>query len=228
MKLFPVTILDDFYKNPYEIIHFANSLKYSSSEDGWWPGVRTESLDTIDSVFCNEFQRKISNIFFNEYTNYKITFQSFFQKSVPYESTKSSLSQGWVHKDDPMLFAGVIYLNKNPNADSGTSIYSCLNENLDHNKYLGVKQELYLNNIKKEDYDAKYKEFHSNFEESIIVKNKFNRLIMFDGSVYHGANDLGNFECINEERLTQVFFVRAYDLINEKFPIKRSNESSLL
>ena len=47
---FPTTILDDFFDNPHDIINISKSSKitWKPSENGSWPGVRSQSLVNIN------------------------------------------------------------------------------------------------------------------------------------------------------------------------------------
>ena len=53
MNIFPVTSINNFFKEPDEVVKFANSLKYTKPKEGIYPGVRTENLHKVDYAFFN-------------------------------------------------------------------------------------------------------------------------------------------------------------------------------
>ena len=48
--LFPSMCTDGFFKNPDNIVKYANTLTYHSAESGKWPGVRSEALHKINQL----------------------------------------------------------------------------------------------------------------------------------------------------------------------------------
>ena len=61
-------------------------------------------------------------------------------------------------------------------------------------------------NFNESEYEAEKKFNNNKFTESIRVENVYNRIIMFEGGVYHGVPSY--YSDNNEPRLTQVFFVK--------------------
>ena len=66
MSTFPITCLDNFYKDPDKIREFALSCEYKKPS-GNYPGLRTEQIKFIDAEFFNNFCFKL---FFTEMTDY--------------------------------------------------------------------------------------------------------------------------------------------------------------
>lgn len=199
--MIPTTIADNFFEDPDKIVEFALKQKFYSG-NGFWPGQRTEFLHTIDVNLFNFICNKILNIISLEkskYWNFEITFQLI----KPFTENQYDLRNcGWVHKDYPSIFSGVIYLNKNPEKNTGTSIYLpkceyCINT------YHESKTKNFLNQeVSNDEYNKNYNLLNSQFKESIIINNVYNRLVMFSGNSYHSAQTYGK----NQERLTLVFF----------------------
>ena len=54
------------------------------------------------------------------------------------------------------------------------------------------------------------------YELTLEIKNKYNRMIAYDGDQWHGQSTywMDNEDC----RLTQVYFVEQLRCINQKFP----------
>jgi hypothetical protein len=204
MTKWPTTCIDNFYTDPDKVREFALGLDYSPAENGFWPGKRTKELFEIDQEFMTKFCHKLMSYYFDlEATNVRWKISSQFQLIEPYDSINDSIKNtGWIHYDDA-LFGGLIYLNKNPNLSSGTSLYNII----DYEKYdkaQKAKHEFYLKGDY-ENYENLISEHNNNFIETIKFSNQYNRLIGFDSSIPHKAD---NFVIDNEPRLTQVFFVQ--------------------
>ena len=81
----------------------------------------------------------------------------------------------WVHKDSSTLFAGLIYLNRVPEKDTGTDLYIekdgyAWTENddtiIEHKHYSGEQ-------VLDEDYEKAYNRVQSQYELSISFENVF-------------------------------------------------------
>ena len=73
MKTFPVTVIDDFFKNPDYIRDLALSVDYPT-QSGRWPGRRSELISSIDPVLFHYIGNKIFSIL---YYNLKKIFNYF-------------------------------------------------------------------------------------------------------------------------------------------------------
>lgn len=201
MKLYPVTIIDDFFINPDYIREYALSLKYPIAAPNF-PGCRTQNIFEFNPQLGEMFSKKVLKIF-GELPDQCI-FNIFFQKIKPFSKDKWDITnKGWVHTDEDALFAGVVYLNPKPDPDTGTSIYKCstslpfatYEENL-------MKENLYSGmSLNKEKYETTYNNYHAKMEETVTVKNQYNRLLLFDTDTLHGVPTFGI-----KERLTISFF----------------------
>ena len=215
MYLYPTICIDNFYENPDEVVDFANSLEYKKG-DGAWPGKRTDQLHLIDSHFFYKFSLKFLSIFHDtrkERINWDVS--TSFQKINPNEFD-DGLREGFVHTDDSMIYTAVIYLSKNIDKNCGTSIChpkKFFSSGTDQE----IRKEMYLN-YNKNNYSEYKKQLIQNndcFEESVIFKQRYNRLIGFDSMNYHKADSYGSEN--SEPRLTQVVFIRK--VTAEWFPI---------
>ena len=205
----PVTILDNFFENPDAVREFALAQQYFPSEDGRWPGLRTAPLHTINTKFFNHFCRRVLTLFYDEPNPAHHSYVCF--QKVPTGSEK-----GWIHIDDNIITA-LVYLNLKSNYSSGTSIYKLKN----HVSYLDPDHNLVKIDYYKGKCDAKKsaesRELNnSNFDETIKVSNVYNRLLAFDSSMWHAAQD---FDTDDEDRITLIAF---FDKVNPRGPVKRS------
>ena len=81
------------------------------------------------------------------------------------------------------------------------------------------KNKLYLEKepVTESEYAKQILENNNKFEETNSIKNVYNRMILFEGGVYHGVQSLYS---SLEPRLTQVFFV--YKVGGARYPVVRS------
>lgn len=216
MNLFPTICIDDFYDDPDSIRNYALSLEYFTST-GEYPGKRTKSLHEIDKVFFDDFCEKIMSIYYNFDTtlmNWNISTR--FQLIENLSDNKSSpKNTGWIHQDGAALLGGIIYLTPEIDPSCGTSVFK-LKDSIEHDTGdLTIRTDFHSKNIDR-DYDCNIVKHNSQFVETIRFDNHYNRLIAFEGGVFHGVNNFYS----NKQRLTQVFFVHNIES-NCRSPIER-------
>jgi len=226
MKYFPIQIVDNFFSDPDKIVDFANSLKFKKNKTGDWPGERTDYLHNIDKKFFNEFLSKVLSLNF-DYKYHKITWENVeltFQKTKPLDpSNKNSiLNEGLVHVDGDFPLVGLVYLTKDADPDSGTSIFE-LKKDCKPLNNTKTKRKIYSkhhNKLNNKDYNELKKLIKNDkdtFFETCRINNIYNRLFVYNGKDYHKAN---SFYTGTEERLTLVFFMKQINA-NSHFPLQR-------
>jgi len=222
-----LTCVDDFYTNPNEIRKYALLQNFSWTA-GNFPGVRTAPLEYINPYFHSQFCKRLFSIFYNfDCDDLEVSVNTHFQKITPYSKDKHDLiNSGWYHHDGgENILAGVIYLTPNPSLDSGTTFAKQINPA--PTSTLPLRDELYKHNdiekIDVNEYKTKLLQHNCLFEETIQVKNVYNRLILYDANVPHKES---NFFCSESEpRLTQVFFITKFK--TKKRPIDRIQEHEI-
>ena len=211
--LFPTIIADNFFVEPEEIVNFAQTLKFAPSLDGAWPGTRSALLHTIDKLLFCKINNKILSIVFPSISNIQYRCASSFQ--LIKQSTKNNLKQGWVHHDDPNLFTAIIYLSKHQ--DVGTTIVEAKNFN---SNVINLSSKVRANlgqDVK--NLEEKVNENNNQFKDSIVVKSKYNRILIFDSNQYHYVPNLISND-LSEDRLTLVcFFQNIFHENGIRFPI---------
>lgn len=210
---FPIICVDDFYEDPDIVRKYALSLDYFKDDNATYPGLRTKQLSQINPTFFNDFCFKILSLFFNsEKDKVNVNVSTTFQKIYPYNCSKKYkeiINSGWVHKDVYADFAGVIYLNPNPNLSSGTSIYE-LKKNQNEKFDFSIRDKFYNKeeNICENQYVKEKINHNSKFYKTLEVKNQYNRLLVYDSCYWHSQS---KFLMDTEDfRLTQVFFVKLF------------------
>ena len=233
-KYFQVQAVDNFFDKPEEIIEFANKLEYGVGSYGLWPGKRTCELNINHRIFFNSFLQKIFSLFFTFTKDTSLSWGDvgmYFQKTSAFDPKNKNniLNTGLIHQDGDFPLVGLVYLTKDADLDSGTSIM-LPNKNYKEDTELSEKKlRLYkklqekLSKKDLEDYKKLIIDTNKNFEESIRFNNKFNRLITYTGKDFHRCN---SFYSGKEERLTLVFFIKKIKT-NILPPIQRS-EANLI
>jgi len=223
-NLFPITIIDNFYPDPDTIRNFALSQDFSPSENGGWPGKRTKDIIELDKELHDFFVRTVMNLFYPMEFEYECDLETSFQliesRDVDQYSAKN---RGWIHHDT-VLFGGIVYLTKDPEPDTGTSIYKPKKGHHQHKQsWIKTKSEEYLNEskISIEEYENVMNEQYSLFEETISVENVYNRCFLFGGNVMHAAKTYGTRKGL-DSRLTQAFFCHSLNSPMDTYPLCRT------
>lgn len=222
MKYFPTICVDHFFNNPDKVRNFALGLEYNTSSETY-AGKRTAELADIDKDFFEVFCHRLLTVLTDDKDIEIIKISARFQKIPRISTTHPELNQGWVHDDGENIFAGIIYLDQNPNPDSGTSFYT-LNEGEDAvvPELSEIKRSLYSGKLTDEQVavDA-IKKHNGKFTETARFNNVYNRLVAYDASVFHKANSYDN----DHERLTLVFFLQEYQA--KSVPLLRSRQYNI-
>ncbi len=183
-------VIDDFYANPMEVRNFALNQQFNIT--GNFPGFRTTSLlnDTIKEAIqyvMYPFAGEIVDWFEDGHTG---AFQY---------TTEDHHS--WIHSDGGVQWAGVLYLTPNAPLSAGTGFYRHKKTKIDRFVHLTeTPTEKDLNNP----YLTDYKDI-TKWELTDEVSNKFNRLILYDATLFHKSMDYFG-KSLYDGRLFQVFF----------------------
>lgn len=221
MKRFPVTCYDGFYKDPDKIRKYALSLEYNKCPAGAWPGRRTKYISTLNPKLFELFVNKVSYLFYDLSNNLEMTIQTcFYIVDSLEDDPNSKKNKGWIHRDSENEgernydFAGIVYLTPDIELDSGTSIYRLKTKNF--TDYSDNRCPYYKDKVDVS-FDEHYTKHNSQFEETVRFANIYNRLIMYDATLWHSANSYHT----KQPRLMQVFFA---NLKSETMgsPIERS------
>jgi hypothetical protein len=200
---YPITIIDDFFEDPDAIVKMANSFKYYPPDTGNWPGMRTKQLHVVADRFFHYFGEKVHLLFHDKSPNYW-NMQTHFQKIKPFSKDQyDPLNRGWVHQDIDTYFGGIVYLTKDPEPDTGTSIYKTnTGFAMQWEKEIKMKEAHYRGeDIDLDEYNAAWHNAHEQYEETVKVSNVYNRFVMFNNKTHHGVQTFGT-----KERLTLNFF----------------------
>ena len=215
---YPITIVDNFFEDPDGIVEIANELKYYTPNTGNWPGQRTKNLHVEEPRFFTYFGTKLHLLFYETVPEYW-NLQCHFQMIHPFCDDKNSKkNRGWIHRDIDTWFGGIVYLKKDPEPNTGTSVYK-VKKGYSHQyaKEIEQKEALYRSEVVSDsDYTKAYDSMRDQFEETVTVTNVYNRFVMFNGNTHHGVQTFGT-----TPRLTLNFFGMAQT--GKLPPLLRSN-----
>jgi hypothetical protein len=184
-------IVDDFYGiDPMIPRNFALSQEFS--EYGNYPGQRTRSFHYDD------LKRSIQDIVWS--AGGKITQFEELQYNAAFQYTTAKDSS-WIHADQTTMWAGVCYLTPDAPLSSGTGLFK--------HKETGLYGAAYDENgdYDKEIMDIIYRDSRdmSKWDMVDMVSNKFNRLVLYRGDLFHTSLDYFGTDK-NDGRLFQTFF----------------------
>jgi len=207
--LIPTTIVDNFFEDPIKIREYALTQEFFNDPENSWPGQRTRPVPSINPKLFHHVIKKSLKLFYRDDEQFEYESTMYFQLS------DVSYGTGWIHADVANMITGIIYLNPGADLSAGTTIYQPKN----------IGNEPINSDIKTESFKGTIQnciqarnENNDQFEETIVIKNKFNRLVLFDSHLYHSANDFIGTDK-DSSRLTLIFFINK--LFTRNFPIHR-------
>lgn len=217
--LWPTICVDDFFNDPLSVVNFANSLDFKKDPEGKWPGERTELLHNTNNDFFNYTTTKIMSVLF------PMNFQNLNWKAIQtFQRINGNIytNNGWVHSDPDELTA-IIYLSNHKKC--GTSLFKKIKVTSTF-KNTKFKNNYYKNTEKIKTEEEKYlKENNDEFEKTLTLNSRFNRLVLFDSRNLHAAEKFGE-ENLNEDRLTLITFFRSIIGNENKYPISEMRRLS--
>lgn len=198
-QFIPITVVDNFFKDPDEIRKIALNLDYEIR--GSHPGFRSDQLQLLNPNLYSLISKKIFSLFLNlekDIVEYQI--------DMTFQYTTKDFGYGWAHFDPISYCAGVIYLTPDPPENTGTIIYSTLIPPSNYDELQETKFDFYTTRIKHQDYDKIRETNNSNFKKNIVIENVYNRALIYPSNYAHSENCFFG-ETKENARLTLVFFL---------------------
>ena len=179
-----IIVVDNFYNNPHDVR--ATALACDFSVLGNYPGRRTESYlnDSTKSAIGNVIREAGGAVTYWGEEHYTGSFQY---------TTKHD--QSWVHCDGFNTWAGVCYLTPDAPHSAGTGLFR-------HKETGFFKKPEDPEMQQKLDADGNDL---SKWDLTDIMSNKFNRLVLYRGNMYHRSLDYFGEDKFSG-RLFQTFF----------------------
>jgi len=169
--------------------------KYNIHTD--WPGYRTDHVYDLDKVYGDNVLNAIATIITRMTGKQGISIKSYFQL------TNENDGDSWVHQDNNIDYAGILYLNPNADPTAGTTLYRCN----DVDKWTSyMDDQAGYNKLKQINTQENIELYNQLFTTIDTIGNIFNRLVIYKGDIYHKSTKY--FGTTKEDsRLTQVFFI---------------------
>jgi hypothetical protein len=119
-------VIDNFLPYPEVVRTWALSQKFYNCEEmtehvgkpNTWPGLRTVGVNEIDMRYANDVLSKISYLATANFGIQVDHIRSAFQL------TRKDDGNSWIHRDDNVQVAGLLYLTPNAQISSGTTLYT--------------------------------------------------------------------------------------------------------
>ena len=190
-----VIVIDNFYKNPYDIRNYALNLEYLNPGQHGAVGFRCEKdrkiFDGTKEYFEKLLHKKIPSG--NGHGEWGYSTNGCFQ----WCPSGTSL----VYHADSQEYAGILYLTPDAPPNCGTSFFR-------HKKYKSICGSEVFSNDDWHDPKLEYKDWFTDsspWEKIDSVGNVFNRLVIFKSYNIHAVTEYFG-ETINNSRLFQLFF----------------------
>ena len=126
-----IIVVDNIFKDPDSVVNFAKTLQYFTQEEhpaekSYWSGIRSRSISLIDKKIWKDltgdviFKSLAHTMGFNKTFTVDVSWDvaMFFHQLREEDKYQDS----WYHIDPKLVYAGVVYLDKNPKPNSGTLI----------------------------------------------------------------------------------------------------------
>ena len=188
--MIPSIIVDNFFTNPDKIRELALSLDYNEDRPTY-PGVRA----AIPEPYRQQIIEKILSLLFN-LNNERVEWDI----DLKFQKITKDHKGGWVHQDAE-LFTVIIYLSPESLENEGTCIYEPLIKEKDFIHQDDIRLKSFANNFSTEKENKQRLLFNSQFKTTLEVKNKYNRLFMYPGLLWHGVPEY------TSDRLTLIMMV---------------------
>jgi len=193
-------VIDNFLPYPDVVRTWALSHEYLNSEQfsakheisTSWPGIRTDHVVELDKNYANTVLSQIANIS-GKFFSHSASIKSYFQVCT------QSDGDSWIHQDNDVDLAGILYLSPNAPISSGTTLYRC--NDIEKWSNLSIQTMKKINRF--EDSDL----YNSIFTPTDVFGNIYNRLVLYRGDIFHKSNDYFGLDKYSG-RLTQVFFIK--------------------
>lgn len=206
MNLQDIIIKDNFYPDPYSIRKLALEQNYYYYEPHWYStslkvrygkiienptlGFKYNNEQVIDLIESVIGTKVDMNTWYDGGDDWNGAFHAKYKNDDHVDFIHHHFKKG----DCENGYSGVVYLHENPSMKSGTKIWM--------NKK--------TNSIKGE-FGPFFEKQNENWEVYKHVDNKFNRLVLFKGDIFH-SGDMGYGNKIENCRLFQTFF---FNVIND-------------
>jgi|TARA_R110000744_G_scaffold169407_1_gene287267 hypothetical protein len=197
---FPTLIVDNFFDDTQKVLQVSEQLEFKDLPHKRWAGLRTDKMHEVNPSFFDYVSKKITRLMFpSDYNNMIWHVEMYFSKTNP----KDLKHPDWVHKDEAAEFTSIIYLSDH---SCGTDICHLKNTFDSVPDSFGNEQFKYYRDTSAKEPKTK-KDLDFKFEDTINVKGRLNRMIVFDGNSWHRQQKFSEQDTqLKQDRLTLISF----------------------
>jgi len=181
--------VDNFYNDVDKVREMALNMEFGVR--GNYPGQRTEPV-------FNQGVKDAINGIIRPYAGNITMWESEYTGSFQYTTQRD---RSWIHADQTTTWAAVIYLTPDAPLTGGTGLFRHKETGLEMAPKLSNGE--YDNSIMDEIY--KDSQDMTKWEMTNFIGNKYNRLIMYRGDIFHTSLDYFGRD-LHDGRLFQTFF----------------------
>lgn len=182
-----IKIFDDFYQDPDQVR--INVLARNDwGHFGNFPGIRTNQANYDDALYLRNFFEE--NVLNRRIDDWQVGSNTCYQLCYEWDTT-------WVHHDHND-WAGVLYLTPEAPVESGTGFFRHKKTGVD--RFIVGNSNTDFNGNREQCADL------NNWEKIAECGNLYNRLIVYNGRMYHRSMLPGFGNSLESARLTQNFF----------------------
>lgn len=220
MKFFPITVVDDFFDYPDQVLELAKSVEYKEPDFSNYPGVISKNkIHEIDRGLFQWSMEKIISLYWDlKFVSINWDVSMDFMKVEPHADKDSILNKGVIHFDSEQVSAaGIVYLGE-ACRDSGTSFYKKKKE---HQFY--TLTDSYLNSVRQyhagvdvPNIEQIFQDHYDVFEETARVQHQHNRMCLYSPEIWHAPTTYGD-----STRYTMRFFISYLNCSEQNYPLTR-------
>jgi hypothetical protein len=140
-----LVIVDNALRNPQRLVELAKQQEFLTCDkhklttvNVKWAGYRTKLIHEMDKHLLNETVMELMDSVFKKTfgdSSIKHEFNSMVTACFHVLTRNEQQDDSWFHTDKECAFAGILYLNENPEKDSGTTVLTNDGEILVENKF---------------------------------------------------------------------------------------------
>lgn len=207
----PSLCIENFFDVPEEVIQISNEIDYAKNTYGISPGLRSDVLEDKYPLLCKYITFKVLSQYYDLQRPINIDRTNTHFNKVPYKS-----GDGIIHTDNNTITV-IIYLNKTPLPNSGTSVYKRKTNIITDYSAQSNRVNHFETDTPTQQWIEERDKWNSNFEEVMRVSGGYNTAIAFNGYLPHKMNLEESDEA--GERLTLIQFI--HEVVAPESPDER-------
>ena len=213
---FPLTVIDNVFEYPEQVLELAKNAEYLDKLPNNYPGVVSKkNLQELDPAIAVYVMQSIFAPFYDPRDHqFTCNAQQDFQKITPYKNTDSLYNKGRIHSDnyEGQLATAIIYLNDCEHG--GTTFWEkkkndSLTGATPDQEYITLNKKYNKDGVVSDKLEEKIIEHRNKFREIMRVEAKANRMVILPAEIWHSQTSFGY---TNETRYTLRTFLQTAEV----------------